>query len=269
MFFSWLICESYDDKGNAIHYSYKSENKEKLVGIEIAQAHERNRTTQSRSSNRYLKRIKYGNVTPRQANEDLSARQDWLFEAVLDYGEHDLSNPIPKEPEQWTTATLRNDPFSSYRSGFEVRTYRLCQRVLMFHHFTSEPEVGQDCLVRSTDFTYVYQQNPTDARKPIYSFLKLVTQTGYKRNTGGGYIQKSLPPLEFTYSEPLIDERVQDVDAESLENLPQGLDGIRYQWIDLNGEGLSGILTEQGGGWFYKRNLSSTSCTLSSINGSL
>ena len=32
------------------------------------------------------------------------------------------------------------DPFSSYRSGFEVRTYRLCQRVLMFHHF---PRAGR------------------------------------------------------------------------------------------------------------------------------
>ncbi len=34
------------------------------------------------------------------------------------------------------------------------------------------------------------------------------------------------------------------------------MDGSRYQWIDLEGEGLSGILTEQGGNWFYKRNLS-------------
>jgi RHS repeat-associated protein len=253
--FSYLICESYDDKGNAIYYRYKSEDKENSVGIDLAQAHEGNRTPKSRSSNRYLKHIYYGNQTPRQANEDLILRQDWLFEVVFDHGEHDLLNPIPKEPTQWTKATLRNDPFSSYRSGFEVRTYRLCQRVLMFHHFPNEPEVGKDCLVRSTDFTYVYEQNSTDARKPIYSFLKLATQTGYKRN-GGGYVQKSLPPLEFTYSEPIIDERVWDVDAESLENLPQGLDGTRYQWVDLDGEGLSGILTEQGGGWFYKRNLS-------------
>ena len=44
--------------------------------------------------------------------------------------------------------------------------------------------------------------------------------------------------------------------AESLENLPMGVDGSRYQWVDLDGEGLSGILTEQAGGWFYKANLS-------------
>jgi hypothetical protein len=28
---------------------------------------------------------------------------------------------------------VRPDPFSTYRSGFEVRTYRRCRRVLMLH----------------------------------------------------------------------------------------------------------------------------------------
>ncbi|MCJ7623624.1 MAG: FG-GAP-like repeat-containing protein, partial [Anaerolineaceae bacterium] len=45
-----------------------------------------------------------------------------------------------------------------------------------------------------------------------------------------------------------------DIDAESLENLPVGLDGSLYQWVDLDGEGLSGILTEQADTWFYKPN---------------
>ncbi len=248
--FSWLICESYDDKGNAIRYEYKTENSD---GVITAQVHERNRTPESRAVNRYLKRIKYGNRTPRQPNEDLSLRTDWMFEVVLDYGEHHPTNPRPDDLGVWN---VRNDPFSSYRAGFEVRTYRLCQRVLMFHHFPDEAEVRGDCLVRSTNFTYSYEENPTDVRNPIYSLLLSVTQSGYKRNSEGGYIQKSLPPLEFTYSEPQIDETVRDVDPDSLENLPAGLDGARYQWVDLDGEGLSGILTEQGEGWFYKRNLS-------------
>ena len=248
--FSWLICESYDDKGNAIRYEYKAENSD---GVITAQTHERNRTPESRSVNRYLKRIKYGNRTPRQASENLSLRTDWMFEAVFDYGEHNQTNPKSNDSGVWT---VRNDPFSSYRAGFEVRTYRLCQRVLMFHHFPEEFGVGLDCLVRSTDFAYSYEQNPTDVRNPIYSLLFSVTQTGYQRDSLGGYHSKSLPPLEFTYSEPHIDETVREVDAASLENLPQGLDGTRYQWVDLDGEGLSGILTEQGNGWFYKRNLS-------------
>ncbi len=47
-----------------------------------------------------------------------------------------------------------------------------------------------------------------------------------------------------------------DVDADSLENIPVGLDGSLYRWADIDGEGSSGILTEQGGAWWYKRNLS-------------
>ena len=41
-----------------------------------------------------------------------------------------------------------------------------------------------------------------------------------------------------------------------LKTFRYGLDGSNYQWVDLDGEGLSGILTEQAEGWFYKRNLS-------------
>ena len=88
----------------------------------------------------------------------------------------------------------RNDPFSIYRAGFEIRTYRLCQRVLMFHHFRLELEVGADCLVRSTDFTYSYEKHPADARTPIFSTLLSVSQSGYKRQ-GGSYLKKSLPPV--------------------------------------------------------------------------
>ena len=61
--FSWLICETRDDKGNAIVYEYKSENG---IGVTLSQVHERNRGTLGdprRSANRYLKRILYGNVT--------------------------------------------------------------------------------------------------------------------------------------------------------------------------------------------------------------
>jgi hypothetical protein len=80
--FSWLICESYDAKGNAIRYEYKAESSD---GVDVAQANEQNRTAKSRSVNRYLKHIRYGNQTPRTLNEDLSLRAKWLFEVVFDY----------------------------------------------------------------------------------------------------------------------------------------------------------------------------------------
>ena len=146
--FGWLICESHDDKGNVIVYGYKEENSDK---VDQSQAHERNRTDTTRSENRYLKRVKYGNQMPYfadlQAVPPTPLPAKWFFEVVFDYGDHDPNRPLPDEPaKKWD---CRNDPFSSYRAGFEVRTYRLCQRVLMFHHFPNEQGGGQDCLVRS------------------------------------------------------------------------------------------------------------------------
>ena len=46
------------------------------------------------------------------------------------------------------------------------------------------------------------------------------------------------------------------LDPDSLAGLPQGIDGSQYRWVDLDGEGLSGILADVGGAWNYKRNLS-------------
>lgn len=255
--FSWLICESYDDKGNVIVYQYKKEDSTK---VDLSQAHEKNRTDSSRSANRYLKFIRYGNHAPYYPKlldtepwPTPPGNDKWYFEVVFDYGEHNADTPKPNDAGQWD---CRPDSFSSYRAGFEIRTYRLCQRVLMFHHFPNEQGVGKDCLVRSTDFTYAYEQEEKDPRNPIHSVLKSVTQSGYKRKGEDGYLKKSLPSLDFEYTKAIIHDDVHAVDPESLENLPYGLDGARYQWVDLDGEGLSGILTEQAEGWFYKCNLS-------------
>lgn len=280
--FSWLICESYDDKGNVIVYRYKPEDSLgiNLGTINLASAHERNRSPKSRSAQRYLKRVFYGNhapylpqlsetadwprlpeSAPLDANppadptplHQLDASPNWCFELVFDYGEHNLHAPLPTDADTWD---CRNDPFSIYRSTFEIRTYRLCQRVLMFHHFAGEPEVETNCLVRSTNFAYAYELNSSTAKDPIFSLLLEVTQTGYQRDGQGGYHSRSLPPLRFEYSAAEIDQTIKQVDRESLENLPYGLDGAHYQWVDLDGEGLSGVLTEQGGALIYKRNLS-------------
>lgn len=256
--FSWLICESYDDKGNVIAYRYKTEDSEP---VDRARANEANRSDKTREAQQYLKRIHYGNHTPYLPKLKSDAAwptppgdDQWFFEVVFDYGEHGKDIPQPGDHAPWPE---RKDPFSSYRAGFEVRTYRLCRRVLMFHHF---PDIvadeangiaaapGYDGLVRATEFSY--------QEGPLASLVSGVMQAGFKLLGNGSYLRKSLPPLEFRYSEAKIESEIHEVDPESVENLPMGLDGSRYQWVDLDGEGLSGILTEQAEGWFYKRNLS-------------
>jgi hypothetical protein len=188
--FSWLISESYDDRGNAIYYRYNEEN---LAKVNTSRVSEKNRISLTPLTNRYLKRIFYGNQTPRQPSEDLELREDWLFEVVFDYEEgHYEALPIDSQKRQfvWTAKDekrdwpVRRDPFSSYRAGFEVRTYRLCHRVLMFHHMPDELEM-EDYLVRSTHFTY--------DESPIASFITKVAQSGYiYRENEGLFLEKSL-----------------------------------------------------------------------------
>ena len=170
--YSWSICQSHDDKGNVISYEYKSENSD---SINLFQANERNRNSSSRSAQRYLKRIKYGNIAPYFPNTNAVLPLEWMFETVFDYGEHHDTAPKPDDSGLWDG---RHDPFSSYRSGFEIRTYRLCQRVLMFHHFENE-SIGKNCLVRSTDFNYRHQQLPEDSKSPILTVLESAIQCSY------------------------------------------------------------------------------------------
>lgn len=178
-----------------------------------------------------------------------------MFEVVFDYGEHDQESPQPQDRGEWL---CRPDPFSSYRAGFEVRTYRLCRRVLMFHHFPEEAAVGRGCLVRSTDFRYDGAGEPSAAEDsepvhPVASFITSATQRGYRRRAQG-YTRRSLPKLEFDYSRARVQDEVRELGAESIENLPEGIGGAR-QWVDLDGEGLCGVLAGEAASWFYKRNL--------------
>ena len=261
--FSWLLCEIYDDKGNASVYEYAAEDSN---GVDLGAAHEANRTTSSRSANRYLKRIKYGNTVSRLIQPDLTT-MGWLFEVVFDYAGDGTDarpgqNVAAADPDAdefvFASASLadavawdaRPDAFSSYRAGFEVRAYRLCRRVLMFHHFPQELGID-DYLVRSTDFRY--------RQTPVATFLTAVDQSGYVLRPefapGIRYLKRSMPPVEFSYSDVAIDPTVHTLDPESLAGLPEGLAGA-YQWVDLDGDGLGGVLTEQGENWLYKRNTS-------------
>src|SRR5262249_51457818 len=59
--FCWLICETRDDKGNAVLYRYRAEDGSR---VDLGDAHEINRGEKDdvrRTANRYLKRIHYGN----------------------------------------------------------------------------------------------------------------------------------------------------------------------------------------------------------------
>ncbi|MCD4731548.1 MAG: insecticidal toxin complex protein, partial [Bacteroidales bacterium] len=147
----------------------------------------------------------------------------------------------------------RPDGFSRYRTGFEIRTNRLCKRVLMFHHFRGEPQFGENYLVRSLDLDYEPSSINNSGQTEV-TYLKSITQTGYIKKADGTYSKKALPPMEFDYQRLNWEKEIKVVSKENIANAPVGLTN-NYQWIDLYGEGISGILTEQGEGWYYKSNL--------------
>jgi RHS repeat-associated protein len=231
--FSWLLEEMRDDRGNIIVFEYKAED---LRKVPRNMPHEQNRLAgHAPITNRYIKRIRYGNTVPGDPSTT-------VFEVVFDYGEHDKRDPAYEEVNPWP---CRQDPFSFGRAGFEIRTYRLCRRILMFHRMQElDPS---PCLVASTDLTHV--ENPSG------TLLTAVRGSRYKRSLiEPAYIQRSFQPYDFGYSAPKIRSALQILAKESAPELGGGLQGP-HQWTDINGEGLPGFLMRQAGTLFYKANL--------------
>lgn len=261
--FSWLICESHDDKGNVIAYEYAPENS---ANVDRSRVNEVNRGEKSRTANRYIKRIKYGNKRSRAADPAGFGAAGWMFHVVFDYddGHYADASAAGADPFYVTARgerlaavawPARQDPFSTYRAGFEIRTYRLCRRILMFHDF--DELGGTPCLVRSTDLAY--------EEGPIASFVTAIGHSGYVRTRDAAgaftdrYIKRLMPPLELSYSAvPRADELarlpVEILDAASIEHLPSGFSGAAHARVDLDGEGVSGVLAREQGAWYYKHN---------------
>ncbi|WP_340199982.1 SpvB/TcaC N-terminal domain-containing protein [Ascidiimonas sp. W6] len=241
--FEWLPEFVFDDKGNCSRYFYKKENSD---GFDTLLLHHKNRLKDGSLTytNTYLEKICYGNKTPyKNFGDAFPLSTNFLFSTVFDYGEYDENSPFEKIKD-WD---FRPDAFSNYKPGFEIRTTRLCKRVLLFHHFTNANEY--EGLVKSVNFSYDL------GIEEDFTFLSSVTILGYIKRNDGSYSTKSLPSLEFTYQQHDWNTEIKQLNSEELENAPVGPFQTPYQFTDLFNEGLSGILTEQASGLYYKHNL--------------
>ncbi len=260
--FQWLPELSFDDKGNCVLYEFKAEDG-KGYGDALQDQNRFDANGAPRFVNRYLKRVYYTNQTSFIPDHNYSPQNpltsDFLMEMVLDYGEHgylptDIQGTASVNYTEINPWSIRHDAFSNYRSGFEIRTARLCRRLLMFHHF--EELGGGPCLVRSLDLEYrgsSLEVAPEQGKKLEVTYLVSAIQRSYFRGDNS-YRFKSLPPVEFEYQELCWSRDIHSVAPEDAVNAPAGLSS-GYQWVDLYNEGIAGILTEQGNGWFYKENL--------------
>lgn len=241
--FEWLPEFVFDDKGNCANYIYKKEDE---FGFDNALMHNKNRLKNNKITyiNTYLEKVLYGNKTPyKNFGDAFPSENDYLFSTVFDYGTLQDTDSVEKVND-WD---FRPDAFSEYKSGFEIRTTRLCKRVLLFHHFTGANEY--EGLVKSINFEYALNVEED------FTFLRRIQSHGYIKKIDGTYTSKKIPPMEFTYQSHDWNKEVKTIATEDLVHAPSGLDEQQYQFTDLYNEGLNGILTEQAKGWYYKHNL--------------
>ncbi|MCG8475664.1 MAG: hypothetical protein MI784_09335 [Cytophagales bacterium] len=241
--FEWKICRQYDDQGSLTVYEYK---KEDFEGVPFSAA-EKNKI--GRSTQLYLKKVCYGVRTPYYTGDAVPDSDGFLFQLVLDYGEHATDGEPPKDVHlESSTWNVRQDPFSSFRSGFEIRSYRRCRRLLMFHCFDTPDLPHKPYLAKSLDLFYNEEQP--------FSLLEKAQNQGYQWDEGQNrYRRKSVPPFQLNYQQPAWNASAVKISPESAMHAPEGIKDYRYMWVDLFSEGIAGILTEKQGCWHYKSNL--------------
>ncbi|MEM6930761.1 MAG: toxin TcdB middle/N-terminal domain-containing protein, partial [Myxococcota bacterium] len=105
------------------------------------------------------------------------------------------------------------------------------------------PDLAGDTpvLVRSTELHHDEQ--------PHLTKLEGVSHKGY-RSTPAEVLET--PRVQFTYQTAALGEAVELV--RGIDDVGESFEVGAWQWVDLDGEGLSGLLTEQAGAWYYKRN---------------
>ncbi len=154
---------------------------------------------------------------------------DQLYLDSISYIENDLGADLVQIHFDYET---RPDPFSEYRSGFEIRTVRRCQRMMI--------TVNQ-MLARTYEMTYQQTYHKL-------SLLKQILVTGYD-----GATSEALPSLLFSYNDFAPQQR--QFTLVSGPDLPRdNLDQPQYATVDLFGCGLSDII-EMDGAVRYWRNL--------------
>lgn len=237
---TWLLCESMTAHGEHICFEYKADDQDPDP-------------VHNYRAQRYLHRVLYGNF---KACRDLytwtvetPADLDWHFHVLFDYGERTVS--LTEKPvydgdtlQPWLT---RPDAFSAFGHGFEVGTRRLCQQVLMFHHFPAK--LGAD---------------PVLVRRLLLKYNEHLTQWSYSQITSAHYQAwdasgsvENTPPVQFEHSPFSINET--PVRLFEADNMPGIEDGGFYQCVDLYGEGLPGFLCRYDQCWYYREPLRAAS----------
>ena len=208
--YAWKLTRTEDPFGNRIEYTY-----------------ERDRTEQGphRWDQLYIKQIRY-------ADYDEAGTRRFLVTVSFEYQER--RSPTGQDL----------DPFSEYRSGFEIRTRRRCTQILIHTHTDS------DHLVRTYQLVYLDQRPERSHSLPLngVSLLSQIQATGHDGNEA-----ERLPPLEFDYTR-FQPERRHFSPIQGADLPLQSLANPNLELVDLFGTGLPDFV-EMNSTIRYWRNL--------------
>ncbi|UOB22465.1 toxin [Pseudomonas orientalis] len=228
----WLLQESLNTHGEHIYYHYKTETDPSRYPRDCRAQH-------------YLERVCYGNFTAKEQEQlylwktDHEPGMGWHFQLLFDYGERDLEldkRPTYQKIREWKT---RPDPRSDFSFGFELRTLRCCNQILMFHHFPKEAQMGADpVLVKRLLLEY---------HAPSHVSLLIGVHEQAFDSSGDSV---SRPPLECFYQSAQL--KVDKSGYKPFGSLPGLHDRDRYQLVDLYGDGLPGVLYRADKSWYYR-----------------
>ncbi len=221
--FAWLAQSTRDALGNRIEYSYLPEDGQNIPAT-LGNA------GRDHQAGRYLSAVRYGNYV------DAAGVERFGFQVLFDYGNYDLSRLTPADPavapnQSWPT---RPDPFSTYRAGFEIRSYRRCRAVLVTHDFPDQLGAGPTLAAA---VRLEYDENPAGSR------ICSIQQIGYRLDQVVAYAQRAMPQLKLQYSEfTPSDAAWGELTVPGGDEFPGLLSDGLYRLIDLYGDGLPGVL---------------------------
>ncbi len=243
--FAWYLVRSEDKLGNKVRYTYRRDDDP----VPVEPNHTYNQI--------YLGQIEYCNYL-----EPVTKAESYLFQVDFDYGEFDEDE---NKTQPWS---MRPDPFSAYRAGFEIRTARLCQRILVR---SLHPNVNAPThLIRSYNFNYgqdelsgvsllqdvVQRGYSTEAPGPEarnWDFATQTAQAAQKHRNTDLYVI-SFPPVSFAYTGFAPERRkIQDLSFGCDRPPSNSLANPNYELVDMYGNGLPDILqTSPTGNWCWR-----------------
>jgi len=243
---AWRLSESVDTVGNRVVYQYKPD---RSPVENPAASHETNQC--------YLKAVYYVDYADDATGTWPKGRR-WLYRILFDYGDEDgpgwalhpdlVDVTLPAAIRQVEEAavpssTVRPDPFSTHRPGFELRTQRRCWRLQI-----------ETLLAEAVRYQvlHAYYLRYTQAPYSGLSLLNRVQLLGLRPNRP----PIALPPLELGYSTFMPETHQLEAFSAPCTWMPEhSIGNPTYALIDLHGTGLPDVLDASRNGHRVWRNL--------------